>query len=603
MHRLFLLTVLINFFTLLPAQDVKFSASAPRVVRAGEQFQLTYSISEKPDEIKLPDLQHFQLLGGPSTGHSSSMQIINGKVTKSSTYTYTYYLRATDEGKYNIEPATITYKRKTYKSNSVPVEVVGQSTRGSSPQQEGDKQESAGLSDEDLFVRLHLDKRSAFVGEQISAWIKLYTRVQVVNYDRQFKGPDYTGFLKQDIDIPQLTSLQRENVNGEIYNTGILRRVILTPQKPGEITINPFELVVAVQQQVRSRSRSRSLFDEFFDSPFRNVQVVLESRPVTINVKSLPVNKPSGFQGGVGKFRINTEVSSTSVKTNDAITMKITLSGRGNLYLVDKLDIKFPPALEVFDPVVRSDIRNTANGSTGTKTFEYTIIARHPGDFTIAPVSFSYFDIEKQGYITVKSPEYNIHIERGEGDTGSVITGISKKEYEMLESDIRYIKNGPVKFESRGEYLHGSRLFYLFYMVAVFIFAGIVIFTRTHIKRNADLVRVKNRKANKQAVRRLKKAAGLMKGGKEEQFYEEVVKALWGYLAGKLNIPIADLSRDNASRQLKKRGIEGGISEELFGLLDKCEYARFAPGDKAEFLGDIYRKSIRTITKIEQSLK
>ncbi len=588
------------------AQDIEFTAAAiPKVLRVGEQFQLVYELNAGASELQIPELNDFQLLGGPSTGSSSSIQIINGKTTRSEKYTYTYYLLAIKEGTFTVPPATAKIKRDTYTSNSVQIEVVQGKAETGQPAapsgQPGEKSEGdiGSPSGENLFVRLHVDKTSAYIGEQIIAWIKIYSKVNLSQLDPNYKGPDFKGFYQQPVEIPPVRSLERENVNGEIYGTGILRKVVLYPQKTGEIIIQPFNIDVAYQKQVRRRSRS--IFDDFFGPTVQNVPVTLTSNAVKINVKPLPPNKPASFTGAVGSFKLDALINKNEVTTNDAITLKVSISGKGNIKLIDNLNIAFPPSLETFEPVVRTVQDNALSGS---QLFEYTIIPRHAGSYKISPVEFSYFDPLSGSYKKLTSGEFNITVAKGKEDTtGVIITGLSKEDIKLLGSDILFIKTRPFKLFKKNRFIIGSMEFYTLYLLSATLFILFIIIRRKRIKRSADISMVKNRRANKYARKRLKKALRMMKNNNHEAFYEEVLKAMWGYLSDKLNIPVADLSKDTSKEAL----IRNSVDEELFGrfyyIIDNCEYARYSPERESEEMHDLYNKAVKTITKLQQKLK
>lgn len=592
----------------LSAQDVKFTASATKVVRVGERFNLSYTSNQDISDLELPQIDGFTVLGGPYTSSSSSIQIINGQMTKSSTNTYTYTLQANKTGEFIIPPAKAKYKRKTYESNAVKIEVVQGSASSSSSSSSSSTQQPksqstpspSGITNENLFVRLVVDKKNVVIGEPITAWFKLYTRVQVSDYDERFSNPPFTGFFKEDVEIPPLRSLERENVGGEIYNSGVMRKVILYPQKSGALTIDPYEVTIAVQQQVQRRSRS--IFDDFFSSPYRTVQVKVKSKPVKINVKSLPGGKPSTFSGAVGNYTIKSSIDKTEVLTNDAITYKVSISGTGNVKLINPPALDFPPSLEVFEPKVSTQVNKTT-GNSGRISFEYIIIPRHAGDFAIPEVSFTYFDLGTKAYKTLKTQDYDIHVEKGEGDTAAiVISGLSKEEVELLEKDIRYIKTAP-RLIKASKYKKKNGKIYYYYPLTFLLTLLILILRREQIKHNADIARVRNKKASRYASKRLRKANKALKSENKEIFYEEVLKAIWGYISDKLNIPVADLSKTKAEEQLISKEVPKELIDEVFTLIDTCEYARYAPGGGTEDMHALYRKSAGIIGKIQQKIK
>ena len=586
-------------------QDIGFKASAnPRVLRTGEQYRLEYEINVNVSDMEIPSLKDFQLLGGPSTSSSTSIQIINGKTTRSVQYVYTYYLRALKEGTFTIPPAKARYKGKTYESNSVTVEVISAGSSRQQPQaapgqSQPQKPDQTNIqSADDVFVRLHVDKRSAYLGEQIIAWVKIYTKIQLSGLTQGYKGPEFTGFYKQPVEIPQLTNLEAENVNGEIYYTGTIQKVVLYPQKTGEITIEPFDLGVTIRQQVRSRSRS--FFDDFFGPTVQDIPRSLTSKAVKIRVKPLPA-KPQSFTGAVGNFSLQSSVDKNTLRTNEALTYKVTITGKGNIKLVDEPNVSFPPNIEQFEP---KTVVNQTNELSGNKTFEYVLIPRYAGEYKIPPFEFTYFDPVKGRFIALMSEEYAINVEKGDEDTTAVVvTGLSKEDFRLLGRDILFIKNKPFRLFREGKIIFGQRYFYLVYGISFILFLSIVILRREAIKRNSNISLVRNRKANRMAGKRMRKARNYLKQNNQDAFYEEVMKALWGYLGDKLTIPVAELSRDKSRDVLKQKKIDHALVESIYALLDNCEYARFAPPAGESDMQKLYRDAVKLISKLEQKLK
>lgn len=590
------------------AQDISFKAQAPRVVRAGEQFQLTYTIDQNVDDFTPPDFGEFRFLTGPSTGSSTSISIVNGRTTRISSYTFTYYLQAPSTGgTFKLEPATASYKRKQVESNSLSIEVVvsGNSSSYSATQkgdQETDRQaegSSAGTG-EDIYIRLEFDKKTAYLGEQITAWIKIYTQVNISGIDQQFKGPDFVGFYQQDIELPPLTSLEREKVGNDIYHTGILRKVILTPQKTGEIIIQPFDLLVEVQKQ--SRRRPQSIFDEFFNSGYDRTRLNLKSNPVTLNIKPLPAGQPANFSGAVGSFQISGTANQTEISANDAVTFKVSITGNGNIKLIDKVITNFPPTFDVFDPVKKVQTDASSSGKSGKVTFEYTAIPRHAGNFTIPPFTFAYFDLVTHTYKTINTQSFDIKVNKGSGDSTTVVaSNLSKEEIELLGSDIRYIETR-TDFISRGNFILGSKWFFGTYIVSTILTLLILIFRRRRIMRNANVARSRNRRAGKVAATRLKKARKMLKADNRTGFYDEIEQAFWGYLSDKLNIPFSELSKDKINEEFLRLNVPQELSDSFFKVLDTCQLTRFSPGGTTDRMPDTYNEAARIINKLDQNL-
>jgi hypothetical protein len=570
------------------AQNVSFTAEGPRVVEVGEQFMVNFTLNARPSSFNPPDMKDFNVLSGPNQSTSSSFQIINGKSSQSITITYTYYLQASNPGTFTIQPATAVVNKNEYSSNSLSIEVIGE------------KSQTQQVPQEELFVRVITDKTSVYQGEHIIATIKLYTRLNISGFGTS-EMPDFADFWTKDIETPTQINLQRESVGGVIYNTGIIRKVILFPQKSGDITIEPFKLETYVQQQVKT---SRSIFDDFFGPSYTNVSKMLESRPVVINVKALPAGKPAEFSGAVGSMNMESEIDKTNSITNDAVTIKIRIKGNGNLNLIEAPKIDFPPDFDTFDPKISSNINNSASGQTGSKTFEYLLIPRHAGNYRIPPVVFSYFDLNKKQYQTLTTSEFKISVAKGaEEESVPVVSGLSKEDLKIIGSDILFIKPGPFKLFPTGKVLFGSIQFFAIYAGSLILFLLIVLFRRAHIKKFQNEELVRNRKANKIARKRLRQAAVHLKQNETESFYESVLKALWGYLSDKLNIPVSELSRETAENNLSLHIADPGPINDLISLIDVCEMARFAPSASVHEMDKVYTDSVKLISKLEQNIR
>ncbi|MBN1115887.1 MAG: protein BatD [Bacteroidales bacterium] len=590
--------ILLAIATKLLAQDISFVASAPKYVRVGEQFQIQYTIDKNVDDFTPPDFDGFDYLGGPMQSTSSSTNIINGKVTRSTTFTLIYYLRAKSPGKYTIKPARSSYKKDQVSSNAVDIEVVGTAT--SQQPQSNTTQQSSGTATstgDDIFVSLVLDKKTAYVGQQITAWVKVYTKVDLNDIDRRsYKGPEFNGFFKQNIEIPPLRNLEREKVGDEIYYSGVIEKFIISPQRTGKISINPFDLTVLLKKQAR---QPQSIFDDFFGPSYSSVPKKLTSKSVTVNVKPLPENQPAEFSGAVGSYSIKGSINTNKVNVNEAIQFKIVVSGQGNIRLIEKLnyDLSF---FDVFDPVVNSNVDNSGLG--GTKVFEITAIPRHAGTFSIDPFSLTYFDINSKSYKTLKTQTFDLIVDKGDADTSSIIiTNIAKEDVELLSSDIRYIKTNS-KFKPSHNYLIAQFRYYIIYIILLTASSLILIFKRKQIKNNADIVRTRNKKASKVAKKRLKKALSLLKANEKENFFEELSRALWGYFSDKLNIPVSNLSAEKAKASLMNKNIDNQIVDDMLKVISDCEFARYAPGGFDRSLKEVYDEAAKFITIIDQKL-
>ena len=605
------LIILLFFTSLAYAQNVEFKASAPSVVAVGEQFKLEYTLNKEGDNLKVPTLEGFDLLMGPSVGQSFYSSNINGKMTQNVTFSYTYILEGTKKGTFQIPGATVIIDGKEYTSNALKIEVV-EGSRNSNANQAATNRPvqpdaNATVNDNNLFVKVEVSRRSLYMGESLMATIKVYTKVDLVNLGRT-KFPDFNGFLAEEVPTPQRIELVREAVDGQIYNVGTIRKVLLYPQHTGEITIEPFELECIVRQ--RLANGDRSFFDEFFGN-YKDVRAMRRSKPVTIQVKELPqLGKPAGFGGTVGNVTMATSLSADTVNANDAITYKVTFRGTGNLKLLKAPTINFPLDFEVYDPKESRDLNITENGTTGSVSFEYLIIPRYSGDYKIPAIRFSYFDSQSNTYKTIAGAEYNIHVRKGadkgqvETSAGNQVKSFKKEDVRKVGEDIRYLKTEGLNLKAAGVRFFGTTLYWLALLIPFVLFVVGAVLNRRRIKANADIVRVKNKAANKMARKRLKVAASAMKNHNAEQFYDEVLKALWGYMSYKLNIDRAELNRDNISEILQSKGVEEDRIKEFIAVLDTCEYARYAPGSNSDQeMGKVYTDSIDVITKLDKAIR
>lgn len=598
------IVILVLFPALLYSQDVEFTAEAsPSVVRVGEQFNLIFTSNKEFEEFEMPDIQDFQLLGGPARGHSQSVSSVNGKITTTSSYQYTYYLRAVKEGKFTIPPAIAEIRNKTYKSNTVAVEVVKSSTQSAAQGKGTSKDRTAQSSEpgeDDLFVRLVLDKRDAYIGEKIMATFKVYTKINLAGIDPNFKGPDFTGFFTELIETPQPRNLQRENVDGDLYYTALIRRMVIIPQKSGEIVIEPFDIDVAVRKEVRRRVAD-PFFDDFFFPDVQDVPVKLTSKPVRVNIKPLPPNAPASFKGAVGNFILKSSLNKLSTTVNDPLTLKVTISGEGNLKLINEVAVNVPYDFERFDPVIntRSD-----NGYSGTKTFEYMIMPKVPGNFTLPPVEFAYFDTDARRYETLRSEAYDITVSKGESDTMlAMVPGVNKEDVRLLNTDIRFIKTKSTRLNYINRFIASSPWYQSLYALALVMFAGALALRKKIIRENADIVGLRFRKADKFARRRLKKSENLLRQGNDSAFFEELLGAIWGYLSHKLGIQVSSLSKDTAVEALSNRMVNGELVEQLFRITDICEMARYGYGSAETDKQKLYHDAVKVITSLQQKLR
>lgn len=580
------------------ADKVTFTMEAPQVVELGEQFRLAFSVNAKGQNLKLPDLSDFDVLMGPSTSQSTSFQLINGVSSQAVSFSYLYILRAKKEGKFNIGSGTITVDGSEYKSNTQSVEVVKGSAKPSTGGVDTPTSTPGTVPRNDLFVKLNLDKRSLYKGEHLTATIKIYSKVNLNGFE-DISIPNFEGFWSQDILLPQQISLQRETYNGEIYNVGTLKKTLLFPQQTGNITIGSVKIDCIVQQRVK---KSQSMFDDFFDS-FANVKATIISDPVSVNVLPLPT-PPSGFSGAVGNFSIKSSITAKNVRENDAITIKLDVSGNGNIKLINPPKINFPADFEVYDPKTNSNFSASDQGLNGDISFEYLFLPRFAGNYTIPAINFVYFDTGSKKYVSKTTEEYQIKVEKGDGTrSNQTMNSVAKEDLKQIGSDIRFIKTGAVQLHPKGYIFFGSFGFYLLYLGGILTLLAIYLLNQKRIKENANVARMKNKKASKVALKRLKEANGHLRDNSGERFYESIERAFWGYLSDKLTIPVSELSREKASDELTKHSVSAAVLERFIQILDTCEYARYSPGGGSAKMQELFDEATEVMSVMEKEIK
>lgn len=584
------------------ADNVQFTMEGPDAVTIGDQFRLSFNLNQSGSDLQLPDLSNFDVLMGPSTSQSTSIQMINGKTTQSVNFSYTFVLRAKKEGKFNIRPASIKVDGKTYESNSITIQVVKGQSQGNQQNNQQQQQEAptGNISKDNLFVAISVDKNNVSKGEQIISTVKLYVSQNVpLNGFEDIKIPTYEGFWTKEIEVPSQVNFTREVYNGKIYQVGILKKTVLFPQQTGSIRINPFEITCQVRQRIR---QAQSFFDDFFDN-YQIVKAKIVSDPVVINVKELP-NPPSNFGGAVGNFSFSGSIDKTELKSNEAVTLKLIVTGSGNLSLINPPKVELPEDFESYEPKTSDRITATENGVSGSITFEYLFIPRFAGNFTIPAIKFTFFNPSTKQYETRSTDDFRLKIEKGNDETGSsTVSSFSKENIKMIGKDIRFIKQNKSKFKPKGSSFYGTFEFYLIYILSILAFIVFFVLNRKKIKENSNIALMKNKRANKIARKRLKEASIFLKNNRAEQFYESVIKALWGYLSDKLSIAVADLNREKASATLKEKGISVDVINDFLKTIDDCEFARYAPTTYSGTMDEIYNGAAGLIEMFEKQIK
>ena len=525
-----ILMALIAYSTQALADKVSFTASAPDVVVVGDQFRLSYTVTtQKVKDFQAPSIKGFDVLMGPSRSQQSSTQIMNGNVTSTSSITFTYILMANTAGEYTIPGASIVADGNQMVSNSVKVKVLPQDQASNGGQSDGSssaRSSSSGtsVSNQDLFITATASKTNVYEQEAFVLTYKIYTREHDLQLNNA-KLPDFKGFHSQEIEMTTNARWTQEHYKGRNYNTTIYRQFVLFPQQSGKLFIEPAQFQMTVGKAIQSDDP----FDAFFNggSNVVRVQKSIVTPKIAINVNPLPAGKPASFSGGVGEFNISSSINSKELKTNDAITIKLVISGTGNLKLISNPEIKFPDDFEVYDPKVDNQVRLTQEGLTGNKVIEYLAIPRHAGNYKIPGASFSYFDIRSKSYKTLKTEDYVINVEKGAGNADQVIANFTNKEdLKVLGEDIRYIKQNEVTLQPKGSFFYGSMTYWLFYIIPALAFIIFFIIYRKQAAANANVAKMKTKKANKVATKRMKLAGKLLSENKKDAFYDEVLKAL-----------------------------------------------------------------------------
>ena len=617
MKRLFSIAafLLIAIFQ-MSAQNV-IRVEAPDVVAVNEQFNVTFIIEgeKSPSDFHWSEGDDFQLVWGPQKGSSSSIQIINGKRSSSHQTTFTYILIPKSTGTFQLPVATAMLSGDKIASSSVSIQVVsdgasasqssGQGGNGAKSSGGGQTSSTGDISSGDLFLRLSLSRSEVVIGEPITATLKIYQRVNVVGFENA-KLPTFNGFWSQETFAPTNIEFKRESLDDKIYNTALLRTYVLIPQQSGTITIEPAELVCLVNVRA-AQSASSSLFDRFFQDEYQTIRKRVTTPAVKVKVNPLPAGQPASFGGGVGNFGISARLTTDNLKTHDAASLIITVSGRGNVALLEEPKVNFPPDFEVYDTKTTENTDKSNGGTSGSKSFEYPFIPRSHGDFTIDPVEYSYYDVNAGKYVTLKTEPLHIKVAKGKGGDSAPVTtvnsGVERKDVKSLADDIRFIFTGKPNLSGSGSFFVGSVFFWV--LLALMIVGAAVVYLafRKVAAMRADVAGTKNRRATKMAQKRLKLAGEYLDKSLYTAFYEELHKALIGFVSDKLNMDMSEISKDNIVSALT----EGGVSEEqtkaFTDLLDACEFARYSPDGGNEAMRSHYDAALKVISSIDSGLK
>lgn len=586
-------------------EKITFTASAPEVVVSGDQFRLTFSInSQKIKDFRAPNIKGLEVLMGPSRSTQSSTQIINGNVTSTKSTTFTYILMAEKEGTYSIPGATIVTDGNNYTSNPVSVKVLppdqSTGTASNNGRTSRNQANNGKISEKELFITATASKTSVYEQEAILLTYKIYTQVNLTQLHGDM--PDLKGFHTQEVELSSQKQWSLEHYNGRNYNTTVYSQYVLFPQQSGKLEIPSITFEGTVSQLVASDDP----FDAFFNggSNYVNIKKNIVAPKLTIDVKQLPAGKPANFSGGVGEFTISSSINTQELKTNDAVTIKLVISGTGNMKLINTPEVGFPQDFEIYDPKVDNNFNLTREGLSGSKVIEYLAIPRHAGNYTIPAIEFVYFDLKSKTYKTLKTDPYTLNVAKGEGNASQVVSNFtSKEDLKVLGKDIRYIKTGDTNLSPKGNYFFGSTAYYMWYLIPLALFIAFMIVYRKQAIENANVAKVRTKKANKVATKRMKNAGKLLAEKNTSAFYDEVLKALWGYISDKMNMPVSQLSKDNIEEELIRHNVSEELIKDFIGTLNECEFARYAPGNQNEAMDKVYSSAIDVISKMENSIK
>lgn len=585
-----------------------FVVDAPKVVGQDEAFRVVFTADGDIDDFTQPQFTGLEVLAGPSQSTMMSSQYINGKASKKVEISYTYIVRPLAEGVAKISAASASIGGKVYTTGEVSVEVVkGTASQGGTQQQQGQvtgeaqqRQSTSEVPGKDIFLSLTFSKTKVVKGEPIIATLKLYTRVGIAGFE-DIKFPVFDGFWSQEIETPQNINFVRENVDGQIYNGAVLRKYVLLPQQTGELAIQPAEMICQVQ--VMTAPRGRSIFDDFFDQGYQIVKKRVNSGNAKIKVSPLPAGAPASFGQGVGTFSMKVALSRDSVKAHEAGSVIVTVQGTGNLNLIETPKLQLPADFEQYDVKTTNSYSYGANGISGSKSFEFPFIPRSEGVFEIPPVEYSYYDIKQGKYVTLKSAPVEVKVAKGDGvSAGTLVQGISKQSVATLGEDIRYILQGAAGLGKKGHFFVGSWLFFVLLALLAAVYAVLYWALKKQAKLRGDVVRTRNKKANKVARTRLKLAKSYMEQNLRSPFYEEVHKALLGYISDKLAIQFADMQRDTIKETMEAKGVSEANIAAFLQVLEDCEMARYSFGGDSGEISTQYGKAVEIISALEDEL-
>lgn len=601
-------------FAAFGAEKVTFTTKAPMIVAAGDAFRVEFRLNAKPDDdtFEAPDFEGFEVIAGPAVYRGQSMQYVNGSVTNTYEFTYTFVLLPSTPGNYTIGSARIEVDGESHRTQPVPVEVIDEGaqapgTAQSAPaESEANRQSPAArqkgeVAADDILLRVQLSRTSVYKGEPVLAAIKLYYRIPIVGIN-EVKFPSFNGFWAQELDVENRPA-RRETVNGKVYECSVLKEYLLYPQQSGTLAVDPAELT-AVAQIVVQNNRSR---DPFFGNmpDVYNVDRKLRSQKIPVTVKELPAGAPESFTGAVGRFSMTETPPPAQLAANSAATYTLRISGSGNLRFVQAPKLPLPASFELYDVKSSEQIKTAGSGASGYRQFEYPFIARAEGDYTAGPVEFTYFDPARSQYVTLSGQPLHLTVTPdASGGTGEarIVKGLSKEEVKMLGEDIRFIRSGKPRLVPAGRPLLFSAPYFASLAVMLLAFAGLYTLMRKRIRDSRNSAHVRGKRANKVAVQRVRAAGRAMNEQNQYAFYEEMSRALWGYMSDKLNIPVANLTKENVREELTKRGVAAEEAQHFTDIITRCEEAQYSPMASAQ-MSEVYTRGVEFISRMESLIK
>ena len=606
MGRVASLIFLFSQFLIFHVEAQTLTANAPSHVAMGEQFRLTYTVNtQDASNFRAGDFPDaIEVLMGPSTSSQSSFQMVNGHTSQSSSITYTYILVGTKNGTFTIPPAHITVGNNSISSGTLKIQVSGQAHSGSQggsqgSHQQGQQMRSAGtaISGSDLYIKVSANKRRVYEQEPILLTYKVYTLVDLTQLEG--KMPDLKGFHTQEVPLPQQKSFKIETINGRPYRTVVWSQYVMYPQITGKLQIPSLTFNGIVVQQ----NRSVDPFEAFFNggSGYVEVKKQIKAPGLEIQVDPLP-QRPSNFSGGVGNFKVTAQLNKTTTRANDPVSLRLIVSGRGNLKLIKQPVVNFPKDFDSYDAKITDKTKLTTNGLEGSVVYDILAVPRHQGTYEIPPVEFTYYDTSEHKYKTDKTQSFTLTVTKGAGNSGSVNNFTDREDLQLIGQDIRYIKTGDTRQHAVDDFFFGSTAYWVSLLLLAMLFISLFVVFRQRAIDNANNGKMRGKKANKVATRRLKKAAKLRDTNKPNEFYDEVLRALWGYVGDKLNIPVEQLSHDNIAEKLMARNVQQSTVDQFIGAIDECEFERYAPGDPKGNMNKVYDMAITAIEKIEKEI-